>query len=87
MTDQDKAMKNAIARVFPETRHRYCRWHIMRKLPEKFGTHANFDAIRRALNTCINDCQTCENLRKIGKFYLRVIIFKIMHGCRDYIVR
>jgi transposase-like protein len=30
MTDQDRAMKNAIAIVFPESRHRYCMWHIMK---------------------------------------------------------
>jgi hypothetical protein len=60
MTDQDRAMKNAIAIVFPETRHRYYLWHIMRKLPEKFGAHANFDGIKSALDTCLYDSQTCE---------------------------
>jgi hypothetical protein len=70
MTDQDRAMKNAIARVFPEARHRYCLWHIMRKLPEKFGAHANFDGIRRALNTCIYDCQTCEEFEENWKILL-----------------
>jgi hypothetical protein len=64
MTDQDKVMKNAIARVFPKTRNRYCLWHIISKLPKKFGVHANFDGIRRALNTCIYDCQTCEEFEK-----------------------
>ncbi|KAL7612830.1 hypothetical protein Lser_V15G07827 [Lactuca serriola] len=28
ITDQDKAMGNAIKKVFPNTRHRYCAWHI-----------------------------------------------------------
>nr|GEX24426.1 hypothetical protein [Tanacetum cinerariifolium] len=28
ITDQDKAMGNAILKVFPNTRHRYCTWHI-----------------------------------------------------------
>ncbi|GJR75310.1 FAR1-related sequence 5-like protein [Tanacetum coccineum] len=28
ITDQDKAMGNAILKVFPNTRHRYCAWHI-----------------------------------------------------------
>jgi hypothetical protein len=41
ITDQDRAMKNAIELVFPETtRHRYCLWHIMRKLLEKFEDNA-----------------------------------------------
>ena len=28
ITDQDKAMGNAIKKVFPNTRHRFCDWHI-----------------------------------------------------------
>jgi hypothetical protein len=41
ITDQDKAMKNAIAIVFTErTRHKYCLWHITRKLPEKFAAYS-----------------------------------------------
>ncbi|XP_023748884.1 protein FAR1-RELATED SEQUENCE 5-like [Lactuca sativa] len=28
ITDQDKAMGNAIKQVFPNTRHRFCAWHI-----------------------------------------------------------
>ncbi|KAL2933742.1 Protein FAR-RED IMPAIRED RESPONSE 1 [Bienertia sinuspersici] len=37
LTDQDRAMRVAIAGVFPNTRHRFCLWHIMRKVPEKIG--------------------------------------------------
>ncbi|KAG6723539.1 hypothetical protein I3842_03G213600 [Carya illinoinensis] len=33
ITDQDRAMKNAIVIVFPETRHRFCLWHILKKAP------------------------------------------------------
>lgn len=35
ITDQDPAMKIAIERVFPESRHRLCMWHIMDKVSEK----------------------------------------------------
>jgi transposase-like protein len=56
MTNQDRAMKNAIVRVFPETRHRYYLWHIMRKLPEKFGVLV-YMIVKHV-----------KNLRKIGKF-------------------
>ncbi|KAF8403065.1 hypothetical protein HHK36_011159 [Tetracentron sinense] len=37
ITDQDKAMKAAIARVFPSTIHRFCKWHILNKVPEKLN--------------------------------------------------
>ncbi|XP_022008176.1 protein FAR1-RELATED SEQUENCE 7-like [Helianthus annuus] len=35
VTDQDPAMKKAIADVWPESRHRLCMWHIMDKLTTK----------------------------------------------------
>ncbi|XP_020271447.1 protein FAR1-RELATED SEQUENCE 4-like [Asparagus officinalis] len=35
ITNQARAMKNAIEIVFPNTRHRWCLWHIMKKLSEK----------------------------------------------------
>ncbi|XP_021985955.1 protein FAR1-RELATED SEQUENCE 5-like [Helianthus annuus] len=34
LTDQDPAMKQAIAKVFNEFVHRLCMWHIMDKLPQ-----------------------------------------------------
>ncbi|XP_076915284.1 protein FAR1-RELATED SEQUENCE 5-like [Bidens hawaiensis] len=35
VTDQDPTMKQAIASVFPNTRHRLCMWHIMKKVADK----------------------------------------------------
>ncbi|XP_021725326.1 protein FAR1-RELATED SEQUENCE 5-like [Chenopodium quinoa] len=35
ITDQDPAMKIAIKSVFKNTEHRFCMWHIMKKLPDK----------------------------------------------------
>ncbi|GFY99602.1 far-red elongated hypocotyls 3 [Actinidia rufa] len=37
ITDQDLAMKGAIAKVFPNTRHRLCIWHIKKKIVEKLS--------------------------------------------------
>ncbi|CAH9069746.1 unnamed protein product [Cuscuta epithymum] len=37
VTDQDPSMRIAIEKVLPNTRHRYCMWHIMSKLTEKVG--------------------------------------------------
>ena len=35
LTDQDPAIKQAVEAVFPESRHRLCMWHIMKKLQAK----------------------------------------------------
>ena len=35
--DQDPTMKVAIEEKFHSTNHRFCIWHIMRKLSEKVG--------------------------------------------------
>ncbi|XP_019167890.1 PREDICTED: protein FAR1-RELATED SEQUENCE 5-like [Ipomoea nil] len=38
ITDQDPAMKIAIAQALPDCRHRFCMWHIMTKVNEKIGS-------------------------------------------------
>lgn len=35
VTNQCKAMKNVVELIFPTTRHRWCLWHIMKKVPKK----------------------------------------------------
>ncbi|XP_021750377.1 protein FAR1-RELATED SEQUENCE 5-like [Chenopodium quinoa] len=37
MTDQDPAMKVAIEKVLDKAKHRFCMWHIMKKVPQKVG--------------------------------------------------
>ncbi|XP_040998414.1 protein FAR1-RELATED SEQUENCE 1-like isoform X1 [Juglans microcarpa x Juglans regia] len=65
ITDQDQAMKSAIATVFPKTCHRYCLWHIMRKLPEKLGSHSQFNAgLKTSIQTALYDSQTCTEFEE-----------------------
>jgi hypothetical protein len=54
ITDQDRAMKAAIKEVFPNTRHRFCLWHILKKLPEKLSHVLRKDEdFKTHLNICI----------------------------------
>jgi hypothetical protein len=54
ITDQDRAMKAAIKEVFPNTRHRFCLWHILKKVPEKLSHVLTKDEeFKRHLNICI----------------------------------
>ncbi|XP_042009722.1 protein FAR1-RELATED SEQUENCE 4-like [Salvia splendens] len=54
LTDQDWGMKLAIERVLTSTRHRWCMWHIMMKLPEKVPKRilANKE-LKKDLDSCI----------------------------------
>ncbi|XP_058744403.1 protein FAR1-RELATED SEQUENCE 4-like [Vicia villosa] len=55
ITDQDRAMKNAIETVFPKARHRWCLWHLMKKIPEKFGRYSNYESIKTLLHDIVYD--------------------------------
>lgn len=36
--DQDVAMKVAICSIFPDTFHRFCKWHMTHKMGDKINT-------------------------------------------------
>ncbi|XWS40470.1 hypothetical protein CRYUN_Cryun18bG0142700 [Craigia yunnanensis] len=46
LTDHDKALKEAVVEVFPDSCHCFCLWHIVSKIPEKLsymtGQHESF---------------------------------------------
>ncbi|CAL5346566.1 unnamed protein product [Camellia sinensis] len=76
LTDQDKALKEAIAEVFPDARHCFCLWHILTKIPEKLSyvlrQHENFTT---KFNKCIFTSSTDEKFEKrwmkmVGRFDL-----------------
>ncbi|XP_042952303.1 protein FAR1-RELATED SEQUENCE 5-like [Carya illinoinensis] len=65
ITDQDRAMKNAIALVFPNTRHRFCLWHILKKVPEKLGSYGSYKTeMKSALMKCVYDTQRVDEFEK-----------------------
>ncbi|XP_035547280.1 protein FAR1-RELATED SEQUENCE 5-like [Juglans regia] len=65
ITDQDRAMKNAIAIVFPESRHRFCLWHILKKVPEKLSSHASYkNGMKTALMNSVYDTQSVEEFEE-----------------------
>ncbi|XP_059625454.1 protein FAR-RED IMPAIRED RESPONSE 1 isoform X2 [Cornus florida] len=77
LTDQDKVLKEAIADVFPVSRHCFCLWHILSKIPEKLSyvlrQHENF---MTKFNKCIIKSSTDEKFEKrwwkiVDKFNLR----------------
>lgn len=76
-TDHDTVIGSAIVQVFPDTRHRFCKWHIFKKCQEKlshvFLTHPNFEA---DFHKCVNLTDSIEEfescwLSLVDKFDLR----------------
>ncbi|XP_026377901.1 protein FAR-RED IMPAIRED RESPONSE 1-like [Papaver somniferum] len=57
ITDQDLAMKKAVKIVLPNSRHRWCLWHVMKKLPEKFKSYKNYDRIKYSMKKVVYDTQ------------------------------
>ncbi|KAI5339418.1 hypothetical protein L3X38_018690 [Prunus dulcis] len=76
LTDQDQAMKAAITEVFPNARHRFCLWHILRKIPQKLGEvlrkHGNFMGV---FNNCTYNSWTVEDFEQ--KWQNMVEVFEL----------
>ncbi|XP_022868500.1 protein FAR1-RELATED SEQUENCE 5-like [Olea europaea var. sylvestris] len=64
ITDQDRAMQNAIQIVLPNTKHRWCLWHILKKLPEKFGHHSDKGEIFSAIHVLVYDTETIDEFEE-----------------------
>ncbi|XP_057956638.1 protein FAR1-RELATED SEQUENCE 2-like isoform X2 [Malania oleifera] len=77
ITDQDKSLKEAVALVFPDARHCFCLWHVMKKIPKKLGHVINqYENFMGKLNECIFKSWTEEQFEKrwwemVDEFELR----------------
>lgn len=56
ITDQDPGIIKSVKKVFKHARHRFCMWHIMNKVPIKYGsTTADYPEFIRKLNVIVWD--------------------------------
>ncbi|XP_074290457.1 protein FAR-RED IMPAIRED RESPONSE 1-like [Silene latifolia] len=56
ITDQDPGILKAVPLVVKKARHRFCMWHIMNKVPTKYGvTREDYIVFIRKINTIIWD--------------------------------
>ncbi|CAF2123379.1 unnamed protein product [Brassica napus] len=65
-TDHDAVIRAAVMQVFPEARHRFCKWHIFKKCQEKlshvFLRHPSFESdLHKSVNLTdsVEDFESC----------------------------
>lgn len=61
INDQCPSIKPAIAKVMPQTIHRYCIWHIFSKLPLNLSGLPNSKIARGEFKSTILDSISVEN--------------------------
>ncbi|KAJ4782570.1 Protein FAR1-RELATED SEQUENCE 5 [Rhynchospora pubera] len=67
LTDQDQAIGNAVKRVFPNTVHRLCLWHITSKFPTKIGICKTGSEFQKEIKKCIRESVSPEAFEKDWK--------------------
>ncbi|XP_021736782.1 protein FAR1-RELATED SEQUENCE 8-like [Chenopodium quinoa] len=63
LTDQAPAMRKPLAEVMPNTRHRWCIWHILKKFPEKLGKCELYNDFKNPLKNVIYDSLTIDEFQ------------------------
>lgn len=59
VTDQNRALKAAIGKVFPNTCHRFCKWHILSRTKQKLShTYSEHPTLRDELESCVIESET-----------------------------
>lgn len=60
-TDHDSVIRSAVLQVFPDIRHRFCKWHIFKKCQERmsqlFLTHPYMEA---DFHKCVNSTEAVD---------------------------
>ncbi|KAH7650627.1 FHY3/FAR1 family protein [Dioscorea alata] len=69
-TDQCMAIQGAIKTVFPNSHHRLCLWHIMKKIPEKLGGLSEYKAIKKILKSIVYEAVDIQEFETI---WLKII--------------
>ncbi|KAG2671222.1 hypothetical protein I3760_14G123600 [Carya illinoinensis] len=79
LTDQNNAIKAAIAAVFPGTRHCYCLWHVLEKIPRQLEFLCMWnDSFMLKFTKCVYKSWTEEQFEKrwckmLDRFSLREV--------------
>lgn len=70
VTDQCKAMQNAVEVVFPNASHRWCLWHIMKKIPEKLKGYADYEELKNVMKNAVYDTLSADEFHKAWSAFI-----------------
>ncbi|KAL8529865.1 hypothetical protein ACS0TY_007067 [Phlomoides rotata] len=69
-TDQDLAIANAIEKVFPETRHILCLWHLHQNAISRFGKLKADSTFKGMSNKCLSGC---DNEKEFEDCWMKMV--------------
>eukprot|EP00257_Ricinus_communis_P019898 XP_015579009.1 protein FAR1-RELATED SEQUENCE 5-like [Ricinus communis] len=72
ITDYNPAITRAVERVFPQSTLRYCKWHILSKMPKEMG-HAHTllpKTFQVEFDKCVNKTETSEEFESAWELLL-----------------
>ncbi|XP_074277991.1 protein FAR-RED IMPAIRED RESPONSE 1-like [Silene latifolia] len=70
ITDHSVPITKAIKLEMPNTRHRWCLWHIMEKQNKKFKSYKYFHEIKRAMSRCVYDSMSVDEFEVSWKEFV-----------------
>ncbi|XP_061373455.1 protein FAR1-RELATED SEQUENCE 5-like [Gastrolobium bilobum] len=74
---QDKAITNAVSKVFPNSKHRFCMWHIMRKFPEKLShVYRDHGSFKKEFNDCIYKSNSIQEFE--DKWHRLIVEYRLI---------
>lgn len=65
ITGQENTMKKEIKYVFSKARHRWCLWHIIKKILEKLGRRIKYESIKNILHGVVYDSLSKGNFMEV----------------------
>jgi len=66
ITDQDSAITNAVATVFPNSKHHFCMWHITKKIPEYLShVYHQYNDFSNKFSWCIHGTTTPKEFEMV----------------------
>ncbi|XP_065847215.1 protein FAR1-RELATED SEQUENCE 5-like isoform X2 [Euphorbia lathyris] len=71
-TDQDRIIRGAVSQVFPETRHRFCKWDVFREAQEKWSdVHLSHPTFEVEFQRCIDMTDTIDEFESCWELLIK----------------